>query len=107
MSGEALYLPMRDLIVPMIADALTRVPLFDLHVVGWDFVTIPMTNAIIGGVAIAVRGYDLSGPGRELMQFRPFSSWSPSQREVDTIVDAIITGLREARDAQGRKVNGQ
>ncbi len=95
--------PMRDRIVPMIGSAIRRTPLLGLELRAWDFIVVPMTNAVTVGVAIAIRGVDLTGPGTEIMQFRPFTSWKPEQAEIDTIVGAIIEGLREARAAQ---VNG-
>jgi len=98
---------MRERIVPMISDALKKTPLLGLELRAWDFMVVPMTNAITVGVAIAVRGIDLTGPGKEIMQFRPFSSWQPTQAEVDTIVAATVEGLREARAAQARQANGQ
>lgn len=90
----------RARVTPMIADALRRSPLLGLQMIGWDCVMVPMANAMILGVAIAIRGFDLTGPHKELMQFRPFSTWKPDQAEVDQIVEAIITGLREARAEQ-------
>jgi hypothetical protein len=98
--------PMRSRIVPMIESALRKTPLLGLEIRAWDFMVIPMTNAITVGVAIAIRGVDLAGPGKEIMQFRPFTSWKPEQQEVDTIVAATIEGLREARAAQARTTNG-
>ena len=98
---------MRDRIVPMISAALKKTPLLGLELRAWDFMVIPMTNAITVGVAIAIRGIDLSGPGKEIMQFRPFSCWQPTQGEVDSIVGAIVEGLREARASQARTANGQ
>jgi len=98
---------MRDRMVPMIAAALKKTPLLGLELRAWDFMVVPMTNAITVGVAIAIRGVDLAGPGKEIMQFRPFTSWKPEQKEVDTIVAATIEGLREARANQARQVNGQ
>ena len=100
------YVPMRDKVVPMIADALSRTPPVGLDLVGWDWVVVPMQNAMLIGVAVAIRGMDLTGPGKELMQFRPFSTWNPTQAEVDQLVDAIISGLREARQNQARTANG-
>lgn len=105
--GPGQYDAMRDRIVPMISDALKRTPLLGLEIRGWDYMVIPMTNAITIGIAIAIRGVDLVGPGKEIMQFRPFSSWKPEQGEIDTIVGALIDGLRDARDQQARAVNGQ
>jgi cytochrome P450 len=102
--GPPEYDSMRDRIVPMISEALKRTPLLGLELVGWDMMVIPMANAaLLIGVAVAVRGYDLTGPGKELMQFRPFSGWKPSQDEVDEIVSALITGLRDARAQQNRQ----
>lgn len=98
---------MRDRIVPMIASALKKTPLLGLEIRAWDFMVVPMTNAITVGVAIAIRGVDLAGPGKEIMQFRPFTSWKPEQGEVDTIVAATIEGLREARANQASTMNGQ
>lgn len=101
--GPPQYDSMRERIVPMISDALKRTPLLGLDLIGWDLMVIPMANAtLLQGVAIAVRGYDLTGPGKEIMQFRPFSGWKPSQDEVDEIVSALITGLREVRAQQTR-----
>lgn len=94
---------MRTRLVPMIAAALTRCPLFGLEIIAWDYMCVPMPNAVLAGVAVAVRGYDLTGPGKELMQFRAFSTWCPSQEEVDKVVAASIDGLRTARAQQ---VNG-
>ncbi len=105
--GPTGYVSMRDSIVPMIAAALKKTPLLGLEIRGWDYVVVPMPNAITVGVAIAIRGVDLTGPGKEIMQFRPFTSWKPEQGEIDTIVGAIIDSLREARDQQARQVNGQ
>lgn len=105
--GPPEYDSMRDRIVPMISDALKKTPLLGLELRAWDFMVIPMTNAITVGVAIAIRGIDLAGPGKEIMQFRPFPSWQPTQAEVDTIVAATVEGLREARAAQARQANGQ
>lgn len=102
---------MRARIVPMISAALARTPTFDLEIVGWDYVSVPIANptgvALIVGVAIGIRGYDLAGPGKELTRFLPFSTWQPGQPEIDQVVAAILDGLRETRDAQGRQVNGQ
>jgi hypothetical protein len=97
----------RARMTPMVAAAMRRTPLLGLQMIGWDCVMVPMANAMLLGVAIAVRGVDLTGPQKELMQFRPFSTWKPSQDEVDEMVDAIITSLREARAAQARAVSGQ
>lgn len=95
---------MRDRIVPMISEALKRTPMLGLELIGWDLMVIPMANAmLLHGVAIAVRGIDLIGPGKEIMQFRPFTGWKPSQDEVDEIVQALIEGLREARAQQQRR----
>ena len=105
--GPAEYDSMRDRIVPMISDALKKTSLLGLELRAWDFMVVPMTNAITVGVAIAIRGVDLAGPGKEIMQFRPFTSWKPEQAEVDTIVAAIIDGLRDARANQSRTANGQ
>ncbi len=105
--GPEQYDSMRERIVPMISVALKKTPLLGLELRAWDFMVIPMTNAITVGVAIAVRGIDLAGPGKEIMQFRPFSSWQPTQGEIDTIVAATVEGLREARAAQARQANGQ
>lgn len=102
--GPPLYDSMRERIVPMISDALKRTPLLGLDLLGWDLMVIPMANAmLLHGVAIAVRGFDLIGPGKELMQFRPFTGWKPTQDEVDEIVTALIEGLREARAQQQRQ----
>jgi hypothetical protein len=98
---------MRDRVVPMIAAALKKTPLLGLELRAWDFMVVPMTNAITVGVAIAVRGIDLAGPGKEIMQFRPFPTWQPTQDEVDMIVAATVEGLREARASQARTANGQ
>jgi len=98
---------MRDRMVPMIAAALKKTPLLGLELRAWDLMVVPMTNAITVGVAIAIRGVDLTGPGKEIMQFRPFTSWKPEQVEVDMIVAATIEGLREARANQARTANGQ
>lgn len=84
----------------MISDALSRTPLLGMDITGWDYVAVPMATGILVGVAIGVRGYALTGPGRELMQFRPFGTWKPSQTEVDQVVAGIIEGLRESRAAQ-------
>lgn len=92
----------RGRVIPMISDALRRSPMLGLQLIGWDCVMVPMANAMLLGVAIAIRGVDLTGPGKELMQFRPFSTWKPSQDEVDEMVGAIVAGLREARAAQAR-----
>lgn len=105
--GPAEYDSMRDRIVPMISDALKKTPLLGLELRAWDFMVVPMTNAITVGVAIAVRGVELTGPGKEIMQFRPFTSWQPTQQEIDTIVAATVEGLREARANQASTVNGQ
>lgn len=94
----------RARVVPMISDALKRTPMMGLPLIGWDCVMVPMANAMILGVAIAVRGVDLTGPRKELMQFRPFSGWNPDQAEVDQIVGAIIAGLRDARAEQSSTV---
>jgi hypothetical protein len=102
--GPPVYDSMRERIVPMISEALKRTPLLGLDILGWDLMVIPMANAmLLHGVAIAVRGYDLVGPGREIMQFRPFTGWKPTQDEVDEIVSALITGLREARAQQNQR----
>ena len=94
---------MRDRIVPMISDSLKRTPLLGMDLIGWDMMVIPMANAqLLIGVAVAIRGLDLVGPGKELMQFRPFSTWKPSQEEIDSIVAALIEGLRDARAQQSR-----
>jgi len=98
---------MRDRLVPMIAAALKKTPLLGLELRAWDLITVPMTNAITVGVAIAVRGVDLTGPGKEIMQFRPFTCWKPEQAEIDAIVAATVEGLREARASQARAANGQ
>jgi hypothetical protein len=95
---------MRARIVPMIAESLRRIPMLGLEIIAWDYMCVPMPNAVLAGVAVAVRGYDLAGPGKELMQFRAFSTWRPEQDEVDKVVGAIIDGLRTARSGQ---VNGQ
>jgi hypothetical protein len=95
---------MRTRIIPMIAQALARTPMLGVEIIAWDYMFVPMPNAVLAGVGVAVRGYDLTGPGRELMQFRAFSTWSPDQDEVDKVVGAIIEGLRTARSQQ---VNGQ
>lgn len=105
--GPPQYDSMRERIVPMISDALKKTPLLGLELRAWDFMVVPMTNAITVGVAIAIRGVDLTGPGKEIMQFRPFSSWQPTQGEIDMIVAATIEGLREARANQTRAMNGQ
>lgn len=98
----------RGRVTPMVADALRRTPLIGLQMIGWDCVMVPMANAMLLGVAIAVRGVDLTGPRKELMQFRPFSTWKPAQKEVDQIVGEIVAGLREARAQQSTTVgNGQ
>lgn len=98
----------RGRVTPMVAGALRRTPLMGLQMIGWDCVMVPMANAMLLGVAIAVRGVDLTGPRKELMQFRPFSTWKPAQAEVDQIVGEIIDGLREARAQQSTTVgNGQ
>ena len=97
---------MRTRIVPMIASAMARTPLLGLDIIGWDYVTVATTNAIMVGFAVAVRGYELAGPGKEMMQFRPFPSWRPTQAEVDAIVSATIAALRAGRDEQARKANG-
>lgn len=99
------YDAMRERVVPMIRGALKRTSLFGLDVVGWDYVIVPMANAMITGFAIAIRGFDLSGPGKELMQFRQFPTWQPDQDTVDAIVAATVTALREIRDEQGRQLN--
>src|SRR5580765_6375956 len=96
----------RGRVTPMISAAIHRIPMLGLQIVGWDCVMVPMANAMLLGVAIAVRGVDLAGPGKELMQFRPFSTWKPSQEEVDEMVGAIIAGLREARVNQSRAQMG-
>ena len=95
---------MRARIVPMIADALTRIPPLGMDITAWDMVTIAMPNAIMVGVALAVRGYALTGQGKEIMQFRAFSSWRPDQTEVDQVVSATVEALRIAR---AKQVNGQ
>jgi hypothetical protein len=95
---------MRARITPMIADALHRIPMLGLEIIAWDYMCVPAPNAIMAGVAVAVRGYDLTGGGKELMQFRSFSTWRPEQAEVDAVVGAIVDGLRTARAQQ---VNGQ
>ena len=105
--GPGQYDSMRDRVVPMIAAALKKTPLLGVELRAWDFMVVPMTNAITVGVAIAVRGVDLTGPGKEIMQFRPFTSWRPEQAEIDTIVAATIEGLRDARANAGRTMNGQ
>lgn len=105
--GPPAYDSMRDRIVPMISDALRRTPKIGLDIIGWDMIVVPMQNAMLVGVAIAIRGIDLTGPGKEIMQFRPFEGWNPSQQQVDVLVAAIMEGLGEARVAQGRTVNGQ
>lgn len=89
----------RARVTPMIGDALRRTPMLGIQMIGWDCVMVPMANAMLLGVAVAVRGIDLAGPQKELMQFRAFSTWKPDQAEVDEIVESIITGLREARAA--------
>lgn len=95
---------MRDRIIPMISDALCRTPMLGMELIGWDMMVIPMANAqLLIGVAIAVRGFDLVGPGKEIMQFRPFTGWKPSQDEIDNIVEALVEGLREARAQQQRR----
>jgi hypothetical protein len=92
----------------MVADSLRRTPILGLQMIGWDCVMVPMANAMLLGVAIAVRGVDLTGPRKELMQFRPFSTWKPEQAEVDQIVGEIVAGLREARAQQASTMgNGQ
>lgn len=101
--GPPVYDSMRERIVPMISDALRRTPKFGLDIVGWDMVFVPMQNAVLVGIAVAIRGFDLSGPGKEIMQFRPFAGWNPDQAAVDTLVGALMEGLRQARAAQ---VNG-
>lgn len=99
------YGTMRERLVPMIAMALMRTSKIGLDIIAWDYMCVPMPNAVLTGVAIAIRGYDLTGPGKELMQFRAFSTWAPTQEEVDKVVTATIDGLREAKDKQ--HVNGQ
>jgi hypothetical protein len=101
--GPGEYDSMRERIVPMISDSVKRTQLLGLDLIGWDMMVVPMANAMLIGVAVAVRGYDLTGPGKELMQFRPFSTWKPSQEEVDQTVAAIVTGLREARAQQKQR----
>jgi hypothetical protein len=105
--GPPAYDSMRERIVPMISDALKKTPLLGLEIRAWDFIVVPMVNAMTVGVAIAIRGVDLTGPGREIMQFRPFPSWQPTQKEIDMIVNATVESLREARAAQARTANGQ
>jgi len=102
--GPPQYDSMRERVVPMISDALKRTPMLGLDITAWDFVVVPMSNTIVVGVAIAVRGIALTGPGRELAQFRPFGSWRPEQAEVDLTVAGILMGLRETRAQQ---MNGQ
>jgi len=98
----------RGRVTPMVADSLRRTPILGLQMIGWDCVMVPMANAMLLGVAIAVRGVDLTGPRKELMQFRPFSTWKPEQAEVDQIVGEIVAGLREARAQQASTMgNGQ
>ena len=105
--GPGEYDSMRERIIPMISDALKRTPLLGLDLIGWDYVLVPMSNAIMMGIVIAVRGVDLTGPGREIMQFRPFGTWRPAQAEIDLVVSGTITALREARAQQARQVNGR
>lgn len=100
--GPDKYDSMRERIVPMISDAMKRTSTIGLDLIGWDLVVVPMANAMLIGVAIAVRGVDLTGPGKELMQFRAFGTWRPDQEQVDQLVAAIIEGLREARAQQAR-----
>lgn len=95
---------MRARIIPMIADALSRTPKFGMDITAWDMVTIAMPNAIMVGVALAVRGYQLVGEGKEIMQFRAFSGWHPDQAEVDGVVKATVEALRLAR---AKQANGQ
>jgi len=98
----------RGRVIPMVDHALRRSPLIGLQMIGWDCVMVPMSNAMLLGVAIAVRGVDLTGPRKELMQFRPFSTWKRDQAEVDQIVGEIVAGLREARAQQSSTVgNGK
>src|SRR5882762_1196317 len=67
--GPPEYDSMRERIVPMISEAMKRTPLLGLDLIGWDLMIIPMANAtLLQGVAIAVRGVHLTGPGKELMQ---------------------------------------
>lgn len=101
--GPVEYDSMRERIVPMISESLKATQLLDINLVGWDLVMVPMANAMLAGIAIAIRGYDLVGPGKELMQFRPFSTWNPTRDEVDQLVAALISGLREAREQQNKR----
>lgn len=95
---------MRARLVPMISDALSRTSAFGMDITAWDMVTVAMPNAIMVGVALAVRGFALAGEGKEIMQFRAFSSWRPDQAEVDGVVKATVEALRLAR---AKQVNGQ
>jgi hypothetical protein len=98
--------PIRARVTPMIADALRRTPLLGIQLIGWDCVMVPVQNAMLLGVAIAIRGVDLSGPGKELMRFAAFSTWKPGQAEVDQIVAGIVKGLGDARAQQSQQLNG-
>ena len=99
------YGTMRERLVPMIADALSRTHKFGLDIIAWDYMCVPMPNAVLVGVGVAIRGYELTGLGKELMQFRAFSTWAPTQEEVDKVVGATIEGLRGAKTKQN--MNGQ
>ena len=102
--GPEQYDSIRDRVVPMISEALKGTMLLGLELIGWDYLVLPMANAsLLHGVAIAVRGYDLVGPGKEIMQFRPFAGWKPGQDEVNEIVAGLIAGLREARAQQNQR----
>lgn len=91
---------LRDRLIPMIASALKRYPPVGLEVTGWDFVIIPAPTGLVAGIALACKGIDLIGPGKELCQFATLPTWAPAQEQVDQIVEVLGNGLRDFREQQ-------
>ena len=104
---RAVISPLRDRMVPMITDALGRVPLLGLVITGWEFNTQITEQGPVAYVIITVRGVDLAGPMKEIGRPGFFDTWQPTQKQVDRVVWNTVEQLREFRAGLVREGNGR
>lgn len=104
---EGVLPPLRDVMVPMIADALGRVPLLGLVITGWEFVVQITDRGPVAAVVITARGVDLAGPMKEIGRPGFFDTWQPTQKQVDRVIWDAVEQLREFRAGLAREGNGR
>lgn len=95
-------IPLRDRLLPMVAEVMSQVHWRDLQLISWDVVVIPSNNMLVTGIVIAVRGVDLTGPMKELARFEALDTWNPDQNKINRTVFTIVEALREFRQSQMR-----